>query len=59
LPALVSSSVQGWAPGTFGHAVLRLAGIRRSAEIDERAPLFVDDEGMHGVVARERQAATR
>ncbi len=38
------------------HAVLRLAGIRRRAEIDEEIALVVDDEGMHGVIAGDRQA---
>src|SRR5882757_57706 len=39
-----------------GDAIFRLAGVGRRAEVDEQVALAVDDEGMHRVIAGERQA---
>jgi hypothetical protein len=43
-------------PGRIGHAVLELAGIGRRADIDEQMALLIDGEGMHRMIASERQA---
>src|SRR4029079_14963814 len=39
-----------------GHAVLDLARIGRRPEIDEEMAFVIDDEGMHRMIAGERQA---
>ena len=39
-----------------GDAIFRLAGVGRRAQVDEQVALAVDDEGMHRVIAGERQA---
>ena len=41
--------------GLIGHAVFRLTGIGRRAEVDIKRALFVDGERMHRMVAGERQ----
>src|SRR5471032_2915285 len=38
------------------NAVLRLAGVRCRAEINEKIARGIDDEGMHRMIAGERQA---
>ena len=42
--------------GRIGHAVLKLAGIGRRAEIDEQTAFVIDGEGMHRMIAGERQS---
>jgi len=42
--------------GDVGHAVLSLAGIGGGGDIDEEVALGIDGEGVHRMVAGERQA---